>query len=72
VVIQAPANSGSMFFNYKKLIALFYWLCATVIMNLVWLTSGDQGDKVMEEYLLIVTLGKSSLMICVTFLIHLD
>jgi hypothetical protein len=51
---------------------LFYWLCATVIMNLVWLTSGDQGDKVMEEHLLIVTLDKSSLMICVTFLIHLD
>ena len=35
VVMQAPARSGSKYFNYKKLIVLFYWLCAMLGMSLM-------------------------------------
>ena len=72
VVIQAPANSGSMFFNYKKSFSIVLLAVCNSNYEFSMVDIGGQGNKVMEEHLLIVTLDKSSLMICVTFLIHLD
>ena len=36
VVMQAPHNRGSAYFNYKKHIVLCFWLFVTLSMSLQW------------------------------------
>ena len=47
VIIQAPPDSSSLYFNYKKRSVLYSWQFVTQSINSPWQTLGRLGGRVM-------------------------
>ena len=47
VIIQAPPDSSSLYFNYKKRSVLYSWQFVTQSINSPWQTLGILGGRVM-------------------------
>ena len=59
VIIQAPARTGSTYFNYKKHLVLFYWQFVMPNIDLLWWTLEMLGVKVMQAFTQTVKWGRA-------------